>query len=149
MTTEAKKWPIDFEALRKGDVIGTELLQQIFGGLSPSHANWAMQVLQLRGTIERFRPDLTTKAAGPTIKVLHDHEVAPNSVRRIAASVRGIKRAKDDLIKPRTENMSDAEKRYHESTLFVAAGFEQALKSAARKLGFNELKKQLAETNEE
>ena len=130
-----QKYPIDFESLRKGDVITTNELEDILQ-LQAGTAAFDIGSLKLKSAIEREMAkrgkDFIVVFRQESIRVLTDAESVDyiDTINRLG--VRKIVRAFDSLGKVNpTELNSDQLRQFNRSTIVVSA-FYQSVKSAVK-----------------
>lgn len=90
------QWPIDFERLRKGDVISESQITEAFGK-RPSDKEYPFVMLRMREQIERTLEELgcpvTVKQEGTSLRILTDEEAVAYNDERFGAHARGLKRS--------------------------------------------------------
>jgi hypothetical protein len=133
MSIDARRWPLDFSELRKGDVLTTEQLVKIFDGARPEDSSWSLAVLKLRGQIKQQRPDLETKSDSGTIRVLHDDEIPERAADYVRSALRSLDGAKRVVETPITEELTDAQLRERESVSVAVIAVHQDTMASATK----------------
>lgn len=99
MDNNSEPFPLDFEALQKGDVLSREQIVKALGRpivgerLTPfDEHRFRMLAMQLGGMIESERPDLVVGYHHDTIRILTDIEAEEATKRRCRSAVRSIGR---------------------------------------------------------
>ena len=87
----AKKHPIDFDALRKGDVVAAEVIEEAMG-ISVTEEQYRLAQMSLRDQIQRERPDLIARMRGKNIHVCTDEEADDYTWSSVEKAVRRIGR---------------------------------------------------------
>lgn len=110
MTVEiSEPYPIDFDALKKGDVISEQQIKDIFK--PETETDYAFAILNLVGQIERERSDLYPVGRKGAIVILNDQEAHEHSVRRHAKLVGDMRRNARRRTRIDATEMTDASKR--------------------------------------
>lgn len=80
--------PLDFEALKKGDVISQQQIESIYQVQLVLDADrFRFKAMELMGEIESARDDLLCRIDGGTVRVMTDAEAEEVTWRRIEQSV--------------------------------------------------------------
>lgn len=91
MTTDA--FPLDYEALQKGDVITQERIEAIYQvRYQNDPKQFQFRAMSLIESIESERPDLLARVDGQTVRIMTDIEADEVTNDRIERHVRGIGR---------------------------------------------------------
>ncbi|MFY9345544.1 MAG: hypothetical protein WAT39_23845 [Planctomycetota bacterium] len=95
--TEATPFPLDFDALNRGDIIPAERIEEIYA-VSRTHTNFRFAAMNLAESIEaHFRTvkadELIVKHDGDSLRLLTHPEQSIEAQRRAASMVRGFGRA--------------------------------------------------------
>lgn len=112
--TESRHHPLDFDSLKKGDVITRQKLESIC--LPVDERDLRIYMMKLGGQIESEREDLLVRYKGFSIHIMHDpeaDEVTHERVRRGAKSIirNTQRRARIDQSKFDSEQMRISEHR--------------------------------------
>lgn len=86
-------WPLDYESLRKGDVIGAATLESIASTSTGKTVvrgtdDYNLSSLRLITMIEARRPELRVRRSGHDLRILSDSEYANDNRRRTRSAVR-------------------------------------------------------------
>jgi len=121
--TEAEIYPIDVQALSKGDVIPVERIENITGETRGTPA-FALATLGLRVRIENELRDIGTPMClrgfqGESLKVLTDEEASAYKDLRAKSHLRGLARSVRDLQEVDRSRINKAGQDEHDRRLFV------------------------------
>jgi hypothetical protein len=84
-------YPLDFDTLKKGDVIAETQLEQIYQvNRRKEPDKFRLKMLTLREDIERARPDLLCRCDGADVRVMTDQEAEEHTWERIGHAVRSM-----------------------------------------------------------
>jgi len=137
MEQQTKKFPIDFDALNKGDLISAEDIEDAYG-VKRTSRSYAFSVLRMKAEIERELSDLgrpvTCKSEGDCVRVLTDEESLEYNARRFESNVHGVYRAHRRTADIDTENLSASSQASHAHTLQLQAMQCLALKKVRRRM---------------
>lgn len=130
----AERFPLDFDALNRGDVIPAERIESIYN-VTRREATYRLKMMHLAEQIEsHFRvaraEELLVKHDGDTLKLLTHPEQAEESQRRAVAMVRGYGRALMKAVGVDLSKLDDAARNRHERHCHVAAFRLQQLRKA-------------------
>lgn len=127
------QYPIDFDALEKGQYIEPELISERLCVPLSDQKQYQFKLLRLKAQIESERPDLVTKGEGLGIRVLTDEEASPYLNTRLESHLRGI--ARTNLRRSRIDknNLNEAQRKTCESEDRIAAATLIAMRQAHRK----------------
>lgn len=94
---DSSRWPLDFEALSRGDVVQPETIEQAYG-VSRADGKFRWLSMALAGDIEAYfresrGDELLVKHDGDRLRLLTHPEQAREAQRRAALMVRGYGRA--------------------------------------------------------
>ncbi len=88
-----ERWPLDVDALEKGDVIGPEKIEKISGKSRNDPKAYRLEQLKLVQWIEKesasFGCPLIPKTEGDAIRILHDGEAIEYAERELMRHRRG------------------------------------------------------------
>lgn len=136
-TVKVERFPVDYEALQKGDVITVERLEKITG---KSHGTVAHQlgVLQLMGQIERdmwaANKRVTLKLDKGAIVVCTDSEAAIKNARDFMLGLRKLSRSHVRNQFVDVSQLADDERAAHERKLEVEGKYLQAVASTRKEI---------------
>lgn len=126
MTTQptAERFPLDFDALQKGDIVPAETIEAAYGVTRDDRA-YPLSVLRLKKEIEvqleaLGRP-VTTKGEGDCIRVLTDEEALVYNARSFESDVRGLYRAQRRMMQIDAAQLSESSRESHTHALQVQA----------------------------
>jgi hypothetical protein len=109
-------FPLDFEALKKGDVIEQSRIESIYQvkfGTDPTR--YRLMQMKLVEIIERERPDLYPRTDRATVRIMEDKEAEAYNCGRHEAHVRGLARDARRRGRINRSEFSDADRRAAES----------------------------------
>jgi hypothetical protein len=114
--TPAQPFPLDFEALRKGDVIAPEVIEAAYR-VSRADRNYQLATMKLKERIERDLEargyPVTIKQEKDALRILTDPEAVEYNDAAFKASLRAIGRAHHRLCVVDTEQLTEQERRAH------------------------------------
>lgn len=129
---DAQRWPLDFEALKRGDYLTPEIVE---GAVQCSRfdKNYRLEVLRLRAMIQDSfvsRGDLVTVVSERDgLRILTHSEQADYAPEREARSVRQMMLAKAEGAAVDLKQLSDEQRQRHERWMLRASWrLQQALK---------------------
>lgn len=122
---EVERYPIDFDALRKGDAIPVSVIEQ-YSGQKYGTEKYAFALMGLQSEIERRlaeRDDpifavITSKSG--EIHILNDAEGSECAFRRVKNSAASIYRNSKRLTRIDVNDLTSEQKRVHENRLLVS-----------------------------
>lgn len=134
---EAERWPIDYDALQKGDVIPSDLLERVTNTNRES-AEYAFAVLKMKDRIERElhdrNRDWTLRIHKGEIKVLTDPEAATfnhaEQVRARAAMMRRFLLA----LAVDVSLLDEDQRKQHERNVEVDGKYIQSMRDVRKQL---------------
>ena len=133
----SERYPVDVDALCKGDVITIERLENILG-MKRHDPRWWRSVLGVKTNIERqLRRGgrvLTLRQRQGDLVVCDDNEASSYNPREIEAGIRRSARAHERNLHVDVGNLDDARRVAHERNLVVYGRMLYAAKSARRDL---------------
>lgn len=130
---EIRYFPLDFDALKKGDTIPPDRLEQLTG-CERGTSKYQLAVLTLRERIvkechERGR-EFTVAIIKGALRILTDSEASLYNARAFKGKFRGAGRALKRAARVDTSNLDDGQKKEHERNLIVFGKMLQAARSA-------------------
>jgi hypothetical protein len=133
----ATRFPIDYDSLKKGDVIPAELLEKI-AEAPRSTPKYQLKVLAFQQQImdemrARGNP-VTVIVRGGEIVVLTDAEASTYNAERLGAHLHGVMRAHERSQAVDVANLDDEQKKVHTRRVEVGGKFVQAIIDTGRKL---------------
>lgn len=136
---EAGRFPFDYDAMKKGDIIPTSTLQRITGK-HPDSADYAFAVLKLKERIEKElrdrSKDWTLRIHKGEIKVLTDPEAATfNHAEQVRARAAMTRRFALSLAVDVTQ-LDHEQRKQHERNVEVDGKYIQALRDVRKQLAF-------------
>lgn len=131
---ETKKWPVDFEAIKKGDII-TEA--QCRAALSPKDdKDFQLKLLSLKDEIERRHADLgtvlTIKVTRNSLHVLTDPEASEYNESRQQHALRHFVKSHRRLIGVEISNLSPEQAGEHDRRIAHSSNYMSAIKDARK-----------------
>jgi hypothetical protein len=140
---ETKRWPIDFESLEKGDVIGVEKLEKITGKVNGTQA-YAFAILGLcqyiQNGMDNLNKPVTCKIDKGRIRILTDSEASDYLDHRDEQNRSEQKRIVRHSLNVDQGNLNDEQKSVHLQRIR-----KQSLELQGRMLGFKNKLPRLAE----
>lgn len=130
MDYQTQKYPLDFDALQKGDVITPEQITEIFGIEPSDRSNYQWSLRSLARTIERQmqrrgRP-VTVDIRGYSIHVLTDKEAIRANEDEYQAGWRRMKRRYKKMLEVDVSNLSVEDKKVHARCVEIMSKQTQA-----------------------
>lgn len=133
--TDPAPFPLDFDALRKGDVVSPETIEDIYGCPRSDRA-YSMKLLILRDKIikERRRrgSPVTVRAEGDSLVILTDSESAEYNASECESAVRSIRSSHRRSMEVDVGNLTNAERDRHLRALQMQAMQIVAISKARR-----------------
>jgi hypothetical protein len=134
----AERYPIDYDALKKGDSIGPGRLVEILG-VRQTHPRWQLKLLALQQEIERELWDRgkpwTVAIRKGFIAVLTDSEAAEYNRRRFLSAQRSLHRSHRRNSAVDQANLAESERAMHHRAIHVEGVQLAAMLAARRELG--------------
>ncbi len=134
-TVKVERFPVDYETLKKGDVIPVERLEQITGK-SHGTVEHQLAVLQLMGQIERdmwaANKRVTLRLSKGAIAVCTDSEAAIKNARDFILGLRKLSRSHIRNQHVDVAQLTDDERASHERKLEVEGKYLQAVASTRK-----------------
>lgn len=130
-------WPVDIDALSKGDSIGSEILAEFFG------VEYGSQVYQLRlaGFVQKLEVALWAKGkqyvlrcSQGSVSILTDTEAAEYTQARFGAHYRGLRRSHRRAAVVDRSRLADDARNRHDRALVVQGGMLAAASRAVVEL---------------
>lgn len=120
----ARRYPLDFDAIRKGDVLTADVLEEIFG-VARSRRAYSSRQVGLAKRIERElalrgRP-ATVRCVGPEVRVLLDGEASSRNGRLFVQYRRRMSRRHVKMVEVDVANLTPEERDRHGRALVVQA----------------------------
>jgi len=130
--SESRPWPVDIEALQKGDRIGSEVIEE-WSGVPRSSRDYPMQVLKLRNHIEKRLPeDWTLVSECDGIRILPDDEASPYLAKSQKQRMRGLYR--DHRRLGAVDQTQVQDKNSHDRRLLVSSFITSALSNVRKQI---------------
>lgn len=129
---ETEKYPLDFDALEKGQYIDAETLTHIFN-VRPGTQLFSLKTMQLKMRIECERADLIARGEGQGIRILTDEEAGPYLHGRMEAHVRGLAKTSQKRSRIDPNALTPEQRAMHESENRIGASVAVAARQAMRK----------------
>lgn len=127
-----ERYPLDFDALQKGQYIDCETLTHIFG-VQPGTSLFSLETMKLKQRIECERADLIARGEGQGLRILTDEEAGPYLHSRMASHVRGLAKTSQKRSRIDPNELDEDQRRVHESENRIAASVAIAARQAMRK----------------
>ena len=131
--TDIQYFPLDFDALEKGDVITTDRLEAITGKQRGTQT-FQLAVLVLRERIVNECKDrdkfFTVAFVKGNLRILTDEEAAIYNARTFKAGMKRSRKSLTRLAKVDVGKLDDLQKKSHERNLIVFGKMLQAARSA-------------------
>lgn len=127
------KYPIDVGALKKGDVLSIEQLQEITGKKPADTTAFAFAMLSLRDFIQD-NTDFTVKMGTDGLHILTDSEAARYNHRRAMGHIGGIHRRYERNTLVDVRNLSTEERSIHAHNLLNESRYIAALNKATKRI---------------
>lgn len=135
MFAETQKYPLDFAALKKGDVISQEKLVEIIG-LEPTDPRYRIEVLKLRHHIEFTLATqnywVTIKEDSGNLCILTDGESAVYNDKQFKNNINRALRSYDRLLRVDNNNLTMSEQKRHFRNLETNGKVIQAISSTTK-----------------
>jgi hypothetical protein len=120
----AERYPLDYDALAKGQTIDADRIEEIVG-VSRTLAAYSGKQVQLAATIEEELADrgkpVTVQCIGAEIRILTDSEALAATENRFRKYLRQLGKAHHNLSEVDTRNLTEDERRRHDRQLVVQA----------------------------
>ncbi len=137
MDIETRRYPLDFDALKKGDVIPAEQLESITSEKRGTE-DYRFKVLKL---CERIKAELaernypvTLTQRGQGIHILTDEEASPHNEMLIRQDVGKVMRHFRQLVAVNPVALTDEQRTDHEQRILTMGRYVAAIKSAKREI---------------
>lgn len=134
---EASRYPIDFDALGKGDVLSAETIVGIVG-VSAGSARYSGRQMRLCARIERELTDrgldVTVACVKTEIHVLDDAAAAVHTKELFRKGLQTLRRAHGQNMKVDAGQLSAAERKDHERALVVQGAIVAGIREARRNI---------------
>lgn len=131
------RYPLDFDAITKGDVIPAETLERITGEKRGT-VEYQFKVLKLRGQIEAACRDrdypVTLRGQGDDLKVLQDEDASPHNERLMNSNLNCFKKHYRQLLEVDMGNLTEEQKKDHERRVLYYSFYRQAVCDAGKKI---------------
>jgi hypothetical protein len=135
--TDIQYYPLDFDALQKGDVITVDRLEAITGKIRGTQ-DYQLAVLGLRERIVSECKDrdkfFTVAIVKGCLRILKDDEAAVYNSRTFKMGLRRSRKSLTRLAKVDVGNLDDLQKKSHERNLLVFGKMLQAARSAQKSI---------------
>ena len=135
--SDIQYYPLDFDALQKGDVITIDRLEAITGKQRGTQA-FQLAVLSLRERIISECKDrdkfFTVAIVKGNLRILKDDEAAVYNSRTFKMGMKRSRKSLSRLAKVDVGNLDDLQKKSHERNLIVFGKMLQAARSAQKSL---------------
>ena len=134
---KATRYPLDYDTLKKGDVITAEQLEKITG-LPRDSTKYQLKVMALQQHVAdelavRGRP-VTVVVRLRELVILTDAEASTYNHERLGVHLHGAMRAHDRTQAVDVSNLDDDQKKEHVRRIEVGGKFVQAIVETGRKL---------------
>lgn len=127
-------FPIDFNALQKGDVISQVRIETIYRVKAADDPNrYRTMMLRLVDEIEKERHDLYPRTRGNTVVIQTDEEARDHNANEQRRMVRSLGRNWRRRVRIDRKNFTDAEKRTEEARDMGYAAVALAARKALRR----------------
>jgi hypothetical protein len=143
----SEPFPVDFDALRKGDVIDAIRIERIYNVRRATQPDrFRLSTLKLREDIERRRPDLLCRSVGDDVQIMTDQEAEAHTWDRIGSAVRQMGRSTTRRAVIDRSGFSDSQKAVAESrdraaTMLALANRKELAKAERESRMLGEAKK--------
>ena len=126
------QYPINYSALKKGDIIGIEELQQVFAMrfVSGSQA-WDFALMGLQQKIHHHT-GLTAKCDNGAIRILSDAEASAVNAAEIDRHKRGILSRNRKLLQVDRGRLSEDQAKEHDRRLLICGAYAASIIGAKR-----------------
>jgi len=128
-----KPYPLDFRALKKGQVLSTEYLEYVTGISRREYEKFTFAILALRKEI-MDRTGYTVKIEQRQLRILTDAEASVYNHKRLHNRVHGMYRDFDHLRNVDILQLNDEEKHAHERRVINCSKYIQAVSNVRRKV---------------
>jgi hypothetical protein len=122
---QTERYPLDYEALAKGDYIPPERIERI-SGCKRSDRNFAFACMRLKEEIQKNCDGFCVKQEGFGLRIQIDSEASGYLAALNNSRYRGIIRSNRLLMKVDQEKLTPAQQREHERRMFVQSRMLQA-----------------------
>jgi hypothetical protein len=137
----AEAYPVDFEALKKGDTIPAEKIEEIFN-TRRTDADYSLYQMKLRSRIigerRKMGRPVSVRCDGPALVILTDSEASQYQARRCETALDKLADGNLGLQEVDVQNLREDEMKYHERRQLVSgamlAGAIGAKKQAIKAL---------------
>jgi hypothetical protein len=137
MSQEARRIPLDFESLKKGDILTVEQLEAITHRQQGTN-EYNLAVMQLRGEIERRFAEsgviVSLRTIDNELHILTDDHAVGYSEERFSKGMQIMGRAHNKLLGVDTSKLSDNVKPRHERNVIVQGKILQAVVVAKQEM---------------
>ena len=127
------QYPIDFDALVKGQLLEIEYLEGVFAVKYENGARWAFLLMGLQAQIHE-KTDLSCRIDHDAIRVLTDAEASEYNFRLVGGHVRGIGRRTEKLLQVDRAQLDEGGSVEHDRRIRVASVYAGAVTSARREI---------------
>jgi hypothetical protein len=127
------QFPLDFDALTKGQILDIEYLERIFGVRYEQGQRWAFLVMGLQAQVHE-KTDLSCKIDHDAIRILTDAEASEHNFRLVGCHVRGISRRTEKLLQVDRSQLDETASSEHDRRIRVAAAYAGAVVSVRREI---------------
>lgn len=132
MRKKTEVYPLDFQAIKKGDSIGASRIERITGCVAGSQ-KYQLAALALRERIMTERPEVVATISGHDIRILTDEEATDYIDRTNQQRLRSIGRYNRRLVQVDTTGFDSDLRRKHERRVIVNSAMYLAAVQARRR----------------
>lgn len=127
------QYPLDFEALHKGQILEIEFLEKVFGTPYTRGDRWSFRLMSLQAQIHD-KTDLSCCVDRDSIRILTDAEASQHNYQMVGRHVRGISRRTEKLLQVDRAQLDANGSVEHDRRLRVASAYAGAVLSARREI---------------
>lgn len=127
------QYPLDFEALTKGQILEIEFLEKVFGTPYIKGDRWSFRLMGLQSQIHE-KTNLSCCVDRDSIRILTDAEASAHNYCMVGRHVRGISRRTEKLLQVDRAQLDASGSVEHDRRLRVASAYASAVFSARREI---------------
>lgn len=127
------QYPLDFDALDKGQLLGLEYLEQVTGVSPRNDKEFKLRCLGIKSLIEARR-GFTCQVTYDGIRILTDEDAAAYNPKRFNGHIRGLKNRLDLNLEVDRSRLSIETKDRHERNLINQSRIYQAVSNEVRSI---------------
>jgi hypothetical protein len=126
------KYPMDFDDLKKGQVLEIQQLERVLCQDYQLSNDWDMQLMKLQSLIHQHRQDLTVAIDHDRIRVLTDAEASEHNAQLVARGARLVMSRNERLLSVDRGELSADESAAHDRRVLVSSALAAGIDNARR-----------------